>query len=309
MTRILVYFTRNRTIQQGRQLSSVCCRLGYSHLFLASRYLTFTSATASQLQDLTDACLPATFGRDKEDVYDESYRKARKLDLDDFATKFDPHAAGIIDIIREGLLEGLNQKKHIKVELYKLNMYDQGAFFKAHKDTPRSGGMFASLVVVFPTAHQGGKLLLRHDGEEWTFDSAEILSKTSSPSASFIAFFSDVEHEVLPVESGYRVTLTYNLSYEQSSTAEITSPNPPSVHFKSIPDLVPLQTAILSLLQDQRVLPQGGYFGFGLRFTYPAFGQKDSDLQLVLEQLKGSDAVLKQVCDTLSLSTTLEVAF
>ncbi|TFK70194.1 hypothetical protein BDN72DRAFT_870443 [Pluteus cervinus] len=261
-----------------------------------SGYLTFTSATASQLQDLTDACLPATFGRDKEDVYDESYRKARKLDLDDFAAKFDPHAAGIVDIIREGLLEGLNQTRRIKVELYKLNVYDQGAFFKAHKDTPRSGSMFASLVVVFPTAHQGGKLLLRHDGED-------------SPSASFIAFFSDVEHEVTPVESGYRVTLTYNLSYEEPSTAEITSPDPCSVLYKIIPDVVPLQTAVTSLLQDERVLPQGGYFGFGLRFTYPAFGQKGSNLQLVLEQLKGSDALLKQVCDTLSLSTTLEVVF
>ena len=56
--------------------------------------------------------------------------------------------------------------------------------------------MFASLVVAFPAAHEGGKLLLRHDDEEWTFDSGQILSQTTTPSAAFIAFYSDVEHEV-----------------------------------------------------------------------------------------------------------------
>jgi hypothetical protein len=49
---------------------------------------------------------------------------------------------------------------------------DEGGFFKTHRDTPRSSTMFASLVVVFPTAHEGGALKLCHGGNEWTVNSA-----------------------------------------------------------------------------------------------------------------------------------------
>ena len=71
--------------------------------------------------------------------------------------------------------------------------------------------MFGSLVLVFPTPHEGGALMLRHEGKEWTFDAARVLSATSHYAlkrVAYIAFFSDVEHEVLPVTSGYRVTST-----------------------------------------------------------------------------------------------------
>ncbi|TFK66432.1 hypothetical protein BDN72DRAFT_823423 [Pluteus cervinus] len=268
--------------------------------------LSVASANATQLEDLNKSCLPATFGLSSKDVYDESYRKARKMDVENFAINFDLHAFGIIDAIRKELLEGPNPEKVIKAELYKLNVYDEGSFFKAHKDTPRSENMFGSLVISFPTPHQGGKLLLRHDGEEWAFDSADILSKYEAPFAAWIAFYSDVEHEVTPVVSGHRVTLTYNLFYgeENEIPRDLGTLQDSSFATQSFI----LQTAIASLLQDDRVLPKGGYLGFGLRFMYPAFGRKGtSGLQNVLTQLKGSDALLKHVCDTLSLSITLEV--
>lgn len=56
--------------------------------------------------ELTNMCDPATFGRNQEDVLDESYRKAGKLDSTDFATFFDPVRSGLIEIIRGCLLEG-----------------------------------------------------------------------------------------------------------------------------------------------------------------------------------------------------------
>ncbi|KAI0294544.1 hypothetical protein BC826DRAFT_1137333 [Russula brevipes] len=101
----------------------------------------------------------------------------------------------------------------VKVELYKLNFYGQGAFFKPNVDTPRGKKMFGSLVLVFPTPHEGGALLARHRGTEWTFDSAAELSAAPPSSIGYAAFLSDVEHEVAPVLSGHRITLTYNLYY------------------------------------------------------------------------------------------------
>jgi hypothetical protein len=69
--------------------------------------------------------------------------------------------------------------------------------------------MFGSLVIVFPTPHEGGALHLRHRGNEWIFDSGQALAdSTSQPSIGYVAFFSDIEHEIAPVTSGHRVTLT-----------------------------------------------------------------------------------------------------
>ena len=73
--------------------------------------------------------------------------------------------------------------------------------------------MFGSLVVVFPTPHEGGALFLRHHGHEWIFDSAQALAAVDQPTIGYAAFFSDIEHEIAPVTSGNRITLTYNLYF------------------------------------------------------------------------------------------------
>src|ERR1700761_3134829 len=83
----------------------------------------------------------------------------------------------------------------------------KGSFFKPHVDTPRSDKMFGSLVIVFPTPHEGGALLLRHRGHEWISDSGKALAAEKIPSISYVAFFSDIEHEVAPVISGHRIIL------------------------------------------------------------------------------------------------------
>ena len=76
--------------------------------------------------------------------------------------------------------------------------------------------MFGSLVIVSPTSHEGGAVLLRHRGREWIFDSSQVLAGAANdqPSVCYVAFFNDVEHEVAPVTSGHRVTLTYNLYFD-----------------------------------------------------------------------------------------------
>ncbi|KAL0575718.1 hypothetical protein V5O48_006252 [Marasmius crinis-equi] len=121
-------------------------------------------------------------------------------------------------------LEGEDSKRDVEAELYKLNVYsewvhcadqsstslhleDKGSLFRPHKDTPRSERMFGSLLIVSSTPHTGGKLVLRHEGKKSTFDSGKLLSDAVDEIA-FVAFFSDVEHEVLPVTSGHRITLT-----------------------------------------------------------------------------------------------------
>lgn len=136
-----------------------------------------------------------------------------------------------------------------------------GSFFKAHKDTPRSENMFGSLVVVFPTRHEGGALHLRHKAEEWTFDSAAITSAQETPSIAYIAFYSDVEHKVSMVTSGHRVTLTYNLYFDDATS--VTS------HTWAKEDDTALREALSSLLKKSRCTPKWRLSWFWTRLYVP----------------------------------------
>ena len=83
--------------------------------------------------------------------------------------------------------------------------------YSNHRDIPCSGTMFTSLVVVFPTAHEGGALKLCHGSNEQTVDSTTAVAvKTTGPEISYIACYSNVEHEVTPITSGHCVTLAWN---------------------------------------------------------------------------------------------------
>jgi len=66
--------------------------------------------------------------------------------------------------------------------------------------------MFGSLVMCLPSEHLGGELVLRHDSRTVKFEGSAV-----DNTIKWIAFYSDCEHEVLPVKKGYRLTLTYNL--------------------------------------------------------------------------------------------------
>jgi hypothetical protein len=128
--------------------------------------------------------------------------------------------------------------------------------------------MFGSLVVVCPTPHEGGSLVFRHHGQEWTFDSSAALSVAPPNSLSCAAFFSDVHYEILPVKSGHRVSLTYDLRFdkdEHASTKHLVSEHPP----------VPLEenerkflSEFEALLNNPKFLTDGGILAFRLRHVY-----------------------------------------
>ena len=101
----------------------------------------------------------------------------------------------------------------------------QGDFFKVHKDTPRGENIFGSLVVVLPTRHEGGQFVLRQT-KEWTIDFTDKFANATEPSVCFIAFYGDIEHEVLPITSGHRVTLMYNLYHKSIHPTTSSIPTP-----------------------------------------------------------------------------------
>ena len=151
--------------------------------------------------------------------------------------------------------------------------------------------MFGSLVIVFPTPHTGGALLLRHRGHEWTFDSGQALAAKDQPSIGYVAFFSDIEHEVAPVTSGHRITLTYNLYFDDAD-GPVFANDAVSEH-PTLPQLRnegAFREAFTALLEDPEFLADGGALAFGLRHVYPI----KNNLKHVHSALKGSDAFVYQ---------------
>jgi hypothetical protein len=146
--------------------------------------------------------------------------------------------------------------------------------------------MFGSLVVVFPTPHEGGALLLRHRGQEWIFDSGQALAAEREPSICYVALFSDIEHEVAPVISGHRVTLTYNLYCDDDLNGPVSARN---VH-PTPPNEGAFREVFKALLENPEFMASGGTLAFGLRHVYPI----GNSLDHVYGILKGSDAVVYQ---------------
>ncbi|KND04556.1 uncharacterized protein SPPG_00280 [Spizellomyces punctatus DAOM BR117] len=159
----------------------------------------------NDLKELVDSCQPATFGVGKTEVMDESYRKALKMDADKFASSFQLSETDILHTIKEVLLP--HSKHALQAELYKLNVYQEGGFFKSHKDTPRGNGMFGSLVLVLNQPYTGGNFVVRHKKQVLQYGNAAI----QEGYIQWFAFYSDCTHKVEKVTSGNRITLTYNL--------------------------------------------------------------------------------------------------
>ena len=170
------------------------------------RKVVFPEASDADVQQLLDACTVASFGvNDQLRVTDTGY-PAVNLDPEHFTTSFQVADTPIL----VNTMTMVPNVQGIRAELYKLNIYSAGGFFKAPVDTPRSDQTFGSLVVCLPTQFSGGALITRHRGGEVKFDWSSTLENPNK-TVSWAVFFSDVEHEVLPVTQGQRITLTYNL--------------------------------------------------------------------------------------------------
>ncbi|KAJ3492016.1 hypothetical protein NLI96_g257 [Meripilus lineatus] len=401
-----------------------------------ARRIDFNNVTPKELEHLANTCDPATFGLKNENVSDERYRKAGKLDTKHFASRLDLGATRLLNMALDDLLEGgRDVGACVEAEIYKLNVYGashtilltldivlthliqllgEGSFFKAHVDTPRGSNMFGSLVIIFRTVrylpcpistvllapsgsslglvsrighapvspmymklvdanarrvpahfshneplpsgtffestlyttqftlarledfvflpetpcvtallpnrdvslfaglplsdavltrtpHEGGSLIVRDHGQEWIFDSAEAVAKHEKPCLGYVAFYSDVEHEVTPVTKGYRVTLTYNLYFIESPDRR------DHLHLEG--DSENIKVKLQALLDDSSFLPCGGYLGFGLNRQYPVSNiNVVQDFCDVVDNLKGSDAALMAACDSLSVKTVARVA-
>jgi 2OG-Fe(II) oxygenase superfamily len=114
----------------------------------------------------------------------------------------DATLTGLLATVKEEL--GLPNAAELTADLHSLLVYEPDQFFLAHQDSEKSDDMFGTLVVTLPSRFTGGELMVGHNEERKTYHG-------SKAALSIVAFYADCRHEVLKVQSGYRLTLTYNL--------------------------------------------------------------------------------------------------
>ena len=73
---------------------------------------------AEALRTLLASCSAAPFGRAGKEVLDDDYRKASKLDVNEFVTDFCPYKTGIIDVVAQLLLPSVeSEPRGVEVSL------------------------------------------------------------------------------------------------------------------------------------------------------------------------------------------------
>ena len=159
-----------------------------------------------QAKQLIAVAEQAPYGRGEETLVDTRVRRTWQID----ATQV--HIGGrnwprTLESIVERAAEGLGVTQPVVAELYKLLVYDVGSFFVNHRDTEKAPGMFATLIIVLPSLYTGGELRVRHRDRDVQLD----LRNPEPSEVTFAAFYADCVHEVLPIASGCRLTLVYNL--------------------------------------------------------------------------------------------------
>jgi len=161
--------------------------------------------TAAQAKELRLVARPAKYGHGDQTILDRRVRDTwevprSRVRIDKRRWNRTLHA--MLDTIRDDL--GLPSESSLVAQLHSMLLYEPGQFFAAHQDSEKDDQMIASLVVMLPSRSTGGDLVVSHRGES-------VQYKESASSLTFVAFYADTRHEVLPIETGHRVVLTYNL--------------------------------------------------------------------------------------------------
>lgn len=174
--------------------------------------------SAAQSKRLIAVARPALFGRGEETLSDTAVRDTWELTPDHVrldGPDWDAHLRAALAHFRDEL--GLPATAELRAELHSLLVYGKGQFFLPHQDSEKHDHMVATLVVCLPSVHTGGELVVDDGGTERTF-------RGSRDELVLVAFYADRRHEVKPVRSGYRVTLTFNLMLTGPAEPAATGP-------------------------------------------------------------------------------------
>ena len=140
----------------------------------------------AQAEQIIAECEQAPFGRGEDTIIDLTVRNVWQISPD--AIQFtNPNWNFAIEEACKKVAQELGLSNSlIHFELYKVLIYAKGSFFQEHRDTEKIPNMFATMVVNLPSPHEGGELIIKHQGESHQFSFAG-----KKFSAEFATFYAD----------------------------------------------------------------------------------------------------------------------
>ncbi|KAJ7270721.1 hypothetical protein B0H12DRAFT_777448 [Mycena haematopus] len=248
------------------------------------------------------------------------------MDSTQFAARLDVVASGLIDGISNDVLQGENVDKLLRAKLSHMKVYGCGGYDEPQQNTPSHNSKIGSLVVIFPTAHVGGRLTIPHENTTLFYDPSAALSAVATSSVSYIALYGNVSSTMAPIDSGHRVELIYDLFVvDRDSYATPRS----SISTPTTTECL-LEDKIRGLLTDPGFLPIGGFLAVGLAHKYamPPTVADDFDpgahyennvwitsktpanrWRPVLTSLKGIDARMRVVAQRVGLVPSVKLVY
>lgn len=180
--------------------------------------------TARNAKALIKLAKPAKFGWRDKTLLDKEVRDAWEIPKKNIKitnSAWNKELNSTLELLKNDL--GMPETAKLKASLHNLLIYEPGQFFSPHQDSEKLDGMVASLIIVLPSMHSGGTLVIDHQGVKKQFHTSRFpLDKLTC-----VAFYADCHHEVKSVTEGYRVALTYNLVLETSAKKSLTRSDSP----------------------------------------------------------------------------------
>jgi predicted 2-oxoglutarate/Fe(II)-dependent dioxygenase YbiX len=159
--------------------------------------------TAAKARELASLGQPARFGRGEQTLTDPDVRDTWEIPRHLVRAEWTGGALQVIlTTVKEEL--GLPNAAELTADLHSLLVYETNQHFLVHQDSEKDNSMIGTLVVTLPSSYTGGELMVGLGEERKAY-------RGSKTALSLVAFYADCRHEVLRVNSGYRITLTYNL--------------------------------------------------------------------------------------------------
>jgi len=241
----------------------------------------------AQMKHLIEIATRAPYGRGPETLVDTDVRRTWQIEAD-LITITGKHWPKTLANIVKRAADGLGVDGTVSAELYKMLVYDKGSFFLSHRDTEKTPGMFATMVISLPSASEGGELVVRHKEREAKLD----LSNKDPVEIAFAAFYADCIHEVLPVTAGCRLTLVFNLM--RTGKDEALTPPAYETEAKHV-------AVLLKNWADTQPMPSGEPLETGAehdnkpkKIVYP-LQHAYTPAELSFDALKGTDAAVAKV--------------
>jgi hypothetical protein len=170
---------------------------------------------------------PATYSRssgsDATDlIHDTQVRQAWQVDSDHFHVdeRWMKESLGkLVDQVMQdlGIATGTDdagstcssnsRQARVEAHLCMMLLYEEGGHFERHSDSEKEAGMFGTLLIQLPAGHEGGELLVEHNGMQQNF----AYARESADKSFYTAFYADCDHSLSTVSSGHRLVLVFNL--------------------------------------------------------------------------------------------------